>query len=146
MFKKILYPTDFSDVSKKALDYIKQLKETGSKEVVVLHVINQRIIEGMSRQITDNRHIKKWETTVREGAKQSLMDIEKELKECAFEVKTIIKTGFPLREILQVEEEEDVSVIVLGSHGRTNLAEMFLGSVSEKVIRKCKKPVLVIKR
>ena len=55
-------------------------------------------------------------------------------------------TGIPLREILRTEEEESVSVIVIGSHGRTNLEEIFLGSVSEKVIRKCKKPVLVIKR
>jgi len=40
MFEKILYPTDFSDVSKKALDYIEQLKEAGTKEVIVLHVID----------------------------------------------------------------------------------------------------------
>jgi len=40
MFKKILYPTDFSDVSKKAIDYIKQLRESGSETVIVFHVIN----------------------------------------------------------------------------------------------------------
>jgi muramoyltetrapeptide carboxypeptidase LdcA involved in peptidoglycan recycling len=73
MFEKILYPTDFSDVSKKAMNYLAQLKDAG-------------------------------------------------------------------------EEEEKVSVIVIGSHGKTNLEEMFLGSVSEKVIRQSKKPVLIIKR
>jgi len=51
-----------------------------------------------------------------------------------------------LREILRVEEEEGVSIIVIGSHGKTNIKEMLLGSVSEKVIRKSKNPVLVIKR
>jgi len=146
MFQKILYPTDFSDVSQKALDYIKQLKEAGSKQVVVLHVIHDQVTEALHWYAISDSLIKEWETTVKDGVKQSLMKIEKELKECAFEVKAIIKTGILLREILQVEEEEDVSVIVLGSHGRTNLEEMFLGSVSEKVIRKCKKPVLVIKR
>lgn len=40
MFEKILYPTDLSDVSKKALDYIKQLKEAGARKVIVLHVID----------------------------------------------------------------------------------------------------------
>ena len=39
MFEKILYPTDFSDVSKKALQYCKKLKEAGTKEVIVVHVI-----------------------------------------------------------------------------------------------------------
>jgi hypothetical protein len=38
MFEKILYPTDFSDASKKALDYIKEFKACGTKEVVVLHL------------------------------------------------------------------------------------------------------------
>ena len=47
---------------------------------------------------------------------------------------------------MRVEEEEDISVIVIGSHGKSNLEEMFMGSVSEKVVRKCKGPVLVIKR
>lgn len=56
-----------------------------------------------------------------------------------------IEVGIPLREILKVEEE-DVSVIAIGSHGKSNLQEMFLGSVSEKVARKCKKPILIIKR
>ena len=54
--------------------------------------------------------------------------------------------GPQLREILRVEEEEDVSVIVIRSHGKSNLQEMFLGSVSEKVARKCKKPILIVKR
>jgi nucleotide-binding universal stress UspA family protein len=47
---------------------------------------------------------------------------------------------------LRVEDEEDVSAIVIGSHGKSNIKEMLLGSVSETVIRKSKKPVLVVKR
>ena len=61
-------------------------------------------------------------------------------------MKTLLKIGFPVREILDAEKRERVSVIVIGSHGKSNLEEMFLGSVSEKVIRKCKKPVIIIKR
>jgi len=146
MFERILYPTDFSDVSQKAVDYIKQLKEAGAKEVIVLHVINQRVIDALKRQAVADRNIKQWLKTVKEEANQSLLGIERKLKESTLQVKTLIKTGVPLREILKTEEEEAPSVIVIGSHGRTNIEEMFLGSVSEKVIRKCKKPVLVIKR
>jgi nucleotide-binding universal stress UspA family protein len=47
MFEKILYPTDFSDVSKKALDYIKQLMQAGAKEVIVLHVMDEREIDAI---------------------------------------------------------------------------------------------------
>jgi nucleotide-binding universal stress UspA family protein len=47
---------------------------------------------------------------------------------------------------LRVEKDEDVSAIVIGSFGVSNLQELFLGSVSEKVIRRCARPVFVIKR
>ena len=62
------------------------------------------------------------------------------------QLKERLESGVPFNEILRVAEEENASVIVLGSHGKSNMAEMFLGSVSEKVIRKSKKPVLVVKR
>jgi len=68
------------------------------------------------------------------------------LKESGFDVKVRIERRIPLREILRVEEEKGVSVIIIGSHGKTNIEEMLLGSVSEKVIRRSQKPVLVVKR
>jgi nucleotide-binding universal stress UspA family protein len=145
MFEKILYPTDFSDVSKKALDYIKQLKESGAKEVVLLHVMDQRGTEALHRFMEDSK-IQELKKNRKNEATKLLMSIEKELKEAGLAVKSRIETGIPVREILRVEKEEDVSVMVIGSHGMSNLEEMFLGSVSEKVIRKCPKPVLVIKR
>jgi nucleotide-binding universal stress UspA family protein len=145
MFEKILYPTDFSEVSKKALDYIKQLKESGAKEVVLLHVMDQRGTEALHRFMEDSK-IQELKKNRKNEATKLLMSIEKELKEAGLAVKSRIETGIPVREILRVEKEEDVSVMVIGSHGMSNLEEMFLGSVSEKVIRKCTKPVLVIKR
>jgi nucleotide-binding universal stress UspA family protein len=144
MFKKILYPTDFSDVSKKAIDYIKQLREGGSETVIVLHVIDQRGMQAVERYAIGNSLEIGQE--VMNDAEQEINVIEDELKKSGLKVKTMIQTGIPLREILKVEAEENVSVIVLGSHGKSNLEEIFLGSVSEKVSRKCKGPVLIIKR
>lgn len=144
MFKKILYPTDFSDVSKKAIDYIKQLKEGGSETVIVLHVINERGMRAIERYASGNSM--EIEQRIMDDAKQELKVIEDELKKSGFKVKTMIQRGVPLLEILKAEEEEDISVIVIGSHGKSNLEEVFLGSVSEKVSRKCKSPVLIIKR
>jgi len=145
MFKKILYPTDFSDVSKKAIDYIKQLRERGSETVIVLHVINQRGMQAIERYASGNSI--EIEQRIMDDAKQQIKVIEDELKKSGFKVKSMIKTGIPMREILKAEEkEENVSVIVIGSHGKSNLEDIFLGSVSEKVSRKCKSPVLIVKR
>jgi nucleotide-binding universal stress UspA family protein len=144
MFEKILYPTDFSDVSRKALGYLAQLKDAGTKEIVVLHVIDEKGIDAISRYGSGSAEtiIGRIEKEAREEGKK----IEKKLMQSGLIVKIRTETGVPLKEILKVEEEEKVSAIVIGSHGKTNLEEMFLGSVSEKVIRQSKKPVLVIKR
>ena len=144
MFEKILYPTDFSDVSKKALDYIEQLKDAGTEEIIVLHVIDERKIEAIVLYGTRESYVVI--NRIEEEARKEVSAIEKELKESGFDVKVRIETGIPLREILRVEEEEGVSIIVIGSHGKTNIKEMLLGSVSEKVIRRAKNPVFVIKR
>jgi nucleotide-binding universal stress UspA family protein len=146
MFKKILYPTDFSDVSKKALEYIKKLKEAGTKEVILLHVIDEREIEHISHIPGIHMNAEELEGLREEGAKEGIRAIEAELKESGLDVKVRIERGIPLMDILRVEEEEGVSAIVIGSHGKSCVTEMFLGSVSENVIRKSKKPVLVIRR
>jgi nucleotide-binding universal stress UspA family protein len=84
--------------------------------------------------------------SIRADAKKEMDAVERELKGNGFIVKVKIERGIPFQIILRVEHEEDVSAIVIGSHGKSNIKEMLLGSVSEAVIRKSKKPVLVVKR
>lgn len=146
MFEKILYPTDFSDVSKKALDYIKRLKEAGTKEVIVLHVIDEREVASVSQYAGAYLNDKEVEKVREESVKEELKAIESELRKSGFDVKVRIEQGIPFRDILKVEEEEKVSGTVIGSHGKSCIAEMLLGSVSEKVIRKSNKPVLIVRR
>ena len=146
MFAKILYPTDFSDVSKKALNFIKQLKDAGTKEVIVLHVIDEREIEHIAHLpevIIDPKEVEK---KMKQNAQKQMKEIEDALKSVGLRVQTQIDKGVPFTDILKVEKEENVSVVVLGSHGKSCVSEMLLGSVSEKVIRKSTKPVLVVRR
>jgi nucleotide-binding universal stress UspA family protein len=144
MFDKILYPTDFSDVARKALAYIGHLKTAGAQEVVVVHVIDSRNFDALAGHMPLDfaRFQKTWE----EKATDEMNGVAGELRAQGYRVETRIETGIPFREILRVADEEDVSVIVLGSHGKSNLADMFLGSVSEKIIRSSRKPVLVVTR
>ena len=144
MFEKILYPTDFSDVAKDALDFIKNLENPQQKEVIVLHVMDVKIMEFSNRYAPEV--FLTIETNIEENVEKNLKRIEDNLRERGFTVRTRLERGTPFREILRVEQEENVSVTVIGSHGVSNVQEMLLGSVSEKVIRKAKRPVLVIKR
>jgi nucleotide-binding universal stress UspA family protein len=151
MFAKILYPTDFSNVSRKALEYVKKLREAGAKEVVVAHVIDEReiVVFGagaawLAGGVEDAEAELRKE--MERKARKELDTIGAELREMGFDVRIRIESGSPFREILRIEEEENVSAVVIGSHGKSNVKEMLLGSVSENFIRHCKKPVLVVKR
>jgi nucleotide-binding universal stress UspA family protein len=145
MFEKILFPTDFSDVARKALSFVKRLKEAGGEEVTLLHVIDQSNLETLSsiRTVPDYLAIEK---DLEDRAAEEMTLLENELKEIGYKVTTRIEKGFPLREVLRVAGEEPSYIIVIGSHGKSNIQEMLLGSVSEKVVRKAKNPVLVVKR
>ena len=65
-----------------------------------------------------------------------LKSIAQELKEEELKVKLCIETGIPVRKILKAEEEEGISAIVIGFHGLSNIKEMLLKTVSEKIMRK----------
>ena len=151
MFRKVLYPTDFSEVSKKALAYLKSMKNAGAKQVIILRVIDDKRVDCISKGIAlagkeASRFLKDVHEELLEEAFREVKPIESELKEAGLEVKVRVERGVPHSKILEVAEEEEVSVIVLGSHGRSNLSDMLLGSVSDHVIRHSEKPVLVIKR
>jgi len=143
MFKKILFPTDFSDVSKKAVKYIKQLKGAGAQEVIVLHVIDEKELLVLSR--APDQYLQITAQIEKEVAKE-MAAIEVDMTTDGFPVKPKVKTGKPFKEIMTTAAEEKVSIIVIGSHGKSNIEEMLVGSVSENVIRHAKMPLLVISR
>jgi universal stress protein A len=151
MFKKILYPTDFSDVSKKALAYIKQLNPAGAEQVIIMRIINEKKAECISQGVAwvgmeVGDFLEQTYQKLTDEAYEQIKSIEIELKEAGFDTKTIVERGDPYSKILEVAKKEDVSIIILGSHGRSNLSSVLLGSVSDHIIRHSPKPVLVIKR
>ncbi|MFP4429202.1 MAG: universal stress protein [Desulfovermiculus sp.] len=144
MLKTILFPTDFSEVSFKALDVFEKLRLAGAEKVILLHVVDQRNFHIMEDYAYANS--KELEKQSMDYAKSELEKMAQKIKEQGFTVVPKVAMGVPVQEILKEQKEDEVSLIVLGSHGRSNLAEMFLGSVAEKVVRKCTKSVLVVKR
>ncbi len=143
MFEKILYPTDFSEEANKALDFVVSLKDAGAKEVVILHVIEKGSFDAIARYAT--KDILEIEKNLTKRAFDEIKPIEERLKKKGFKVKVVISKAVPYMGILEVEKKEKTSVIVIGSHGVTNIAEVLIGSVSEKVVRRAKAPVLVVR-
>ena len=154
MFTKILFPTDFSDTAGKSLQYIKALRNAGAQKIVLLNVIHQRILDSLETihkvaYFQDGRYEEDREATeqkLEEERRKKMVPLVTELEAAGFEVITRIEKGHPVTEILKVEKDEAVSAIVMGSHGRNDIVEALIGTVSEKVVRRSKTPVLLVKR
>lgn len=142
MFEKILYPTDFSDVSKKALEYLKKLKQAGEQKVIVLHVIE--LDPNIEKVPANIKEVLKKE--LEQTSRNEIEAIAAQLKSAGLDVTVKVEMGSPVKKILEMADEEKVSAIVLGSHGKSNIKEILIGSVSENVIRKSRVPVLVVTR
>ena len=126
---------------------MKQLKKSGAEEIFVLHVIDKRDLQFSYLYLFDESSADgNVEQKLKDEAERELKEIEGKLKDWGFKVSSMVKIGIPIKEILTAEKKENISIIVIGSHGKSDLEEMLLGSVSENIIRKCKKPVLVVKR
>jgi len=154
VFKTILYPTDFSDTAGKSLDYLRQLRNAGAQKIILLNIIHQRVLDTLetihkAAYFQDARYhedMDEAELRLEKERKDKMAPIAAELTAAGFEVNIRIEKGYPVREILKVEKEDAVSIIVLGSHGRNNILRNRIGSVSEKIVRRSKAPVLLIKR
>lgn len=143
MFKKILFATYFSDVSQKAVKYIEQWKGVDAQEALVLHVVDEKELLVLS-SIPD-QYLQITAQMEKEMAKE-MAAIEADMAAEGFRVQLKVKRGKPFTEIMKTAAEDKVSIIVVGSHGRSNIQEMLMGSVSENVIRHARVPLLVISR
>ena len=121
----------------------KRIKRMGTEEIVLLNVVKDQYY-----YLSDDTYIKDLERPgeeLKKEARQKLITIADELQERGFKVKVMIARGVPFSKILEVAQEEKISSIILGSQGKSILKKIFLGSVSEAVIRGSKYPVFVIK-
>ncbi|MCM8763198.1 MAG: universal stress protein, partial [Candidatus Omnitrophica bacterium] len=135
IFERILYPTDFSGASLSALPVIKQLKSTGAKEAVVVHIQDtRRLLPYLAKRMDE---FNKTDTT-------RLEEIKNQLESIGYQVKIILRDGVPFVEINKIAEEEGVSAIVLSTKGKSAVKEVFLGSTSEEIARRHIRPVLFI--
>ena len=140
--KKILCPIDHSDCSKEALKYAVSFAMKDEAKLYLLHIIDIRTfnegLEAMSMQIPDEETL--------EQLRSKLLDcIPEEIRD-EMDVEAIVIQGIPFAEIISTAREKEIDMIVTGSHGRTGISHMMLGSVSEKVVRKAPCPVLTVRQ
>lgn len=140
--KRILVPTDFSEHSENALKIAAQIARKNKFEIVILHTLelpgqtNDAIKDGVS--IPESLFFMK-------KANEMLDIIANRPYLEGISVTEIVKIDKIIHGITQISQENDIDLIIMGSHGTSGIQEMLIGSNTEKVVRNSEIPVLVIK-
>jgi nucleotide-binding universal stress UspA family protein len=147
-FSKIVAATDFSEDSTLALTYAEELARKFAAEVVLLHVDQPLAPVMMTPELGPAMDVGAMGRIAEEQrmlAQKELDKIAGKLREGGLKVKVHLKVGSPFLEILHTAQGENADLIVLGTHGRTGLAHVLMGSVAERVVQKASCPVLTIR-
>lgn len=138
MYDKILVPVSMSnwedDVVKHAIEHA----DNHDSELHAVHVVVEQIAERMEED--DDRHPGKLSS---KNAKTVLSDIEGKIPD-RVQFKSKELTGSPSSAIVQYAAENDIDLIVMGTHGRSGVRRYLLGSVAEEVVRNANCPVLTV--
>ncbi|MBI4639668.1 MAG: universal stress protein [Candidatus Tectomicrobia bacterium] len=167
--KKILVPIDFSEYSQEVLNYALRLLENDQVEMILLHVLPKAVEVSTAVDVPPekqslstrgsnigvdvaggpvgyyyDREMKGINREIVEEARKKLSDLVPQTQQD--QVKIEVRVGQPYQEILNAAKEKQVDTIVMGTHGRTGLSHLLLGSVAEHVVRESSVPVTIVKK
>lgn len=136
-FQRILIPLDGSDCAENILPTVEKLATELKAELILLRVALANTFPG-------------WDPTeaqlkvVRE-AEEYLQKVEDRLKAKGFKVESHVRYGDDAEEILDHAAQKDIDLIAMTTHGRSGVKRFLLGSVAEKVLRYCPKPIFLVR-
>ncbi len=139
-FKKILIPTDGSSYAERAGLRALEFAKTFKSEIYLLSVV-----EIPFELYEAPGELTKLIETLKTSADELIRREKARFKAEGLSVQGYVMEGIPEEKILEVSLKEDINLIVMGSHGKTGLKRLLMGSVTEKVINQGDKPVLVVK-
>ena len=139
MYKKILVPTDGSEFAKKAQKHALFLASVSGAEIIAVSVTENNFVN----ELPLDDEVYQLNQILKERSEENLKEFDK-LNEEDLKITHVVREGSPARVILEVAEEEDVDLIVMGSSGKSGFDRFIMGSVADKVVNSAKCAVLVV--
>lgn len=142
MFKirTVLSPVDFSEPSRQAVRYAREFTLRMNSSMFLINVVEPR---PMAVDLSLN-YIP-FEEDLEKAARHDLKSLKNELHAEGLLIDFSVEIGNPSDVILEKARELDVSIIIMGSHGKRGISRLIMGSVAETVVRKADCPVLIVK-
>jgi nucleotide-binding universal stress UspA family protein len=140
--ERILVPIDFSDCSRKALQYALPFAKQFGATIELIHVVPINYLFGSEFGAID---FPQMETELKTNAQKRLAEfVDREIGS-GVPSEAVVRTGQPMHEIVAEAKHRGADLIILSTHGRTGLRHVFMGSVAENVIRYAPCPVLTVR-
>lgn len=141
LYKKILIATDGSQNSVQAINAGMEIARLSEGKAYALHVVDT---SGYPPEREDQKWTKLMEEQFKTFGLEMTATVEEAAKAAGVKVEFVTLKGHPAEKILDFAEKNAVDMIVVGSLGKNDVERFLLGSVSEKVVRNAKVPVLVV--
>lgn len=142
--QKILVAVDFSDPSERAIQYARELAEKLDAELHLLHVVVPVAVPALGAPSVGYIEDAAVVAQLQEAARQDMEALFDKTWRETHRLTISVSVGTPVFEILRYATEHQISLIVLGTLGRTGLTHLILGSVAESVVRQAHCPVLTV--
>ena len=144
-FERILFPTDFSDLSLVALRHARELTEVFNAQLHCLHIVDEAY-QYWSTMGPESIPVGPPSEELLDLSNQRMDQFHREhLAELKQEPVTRVAMGRPFTGIIAYARDNNMDLIVMGTHGRGALAHMLLGSTTEKVVRKAPCAVMTVR-
>lgn len=145
--KKILVPTDFSAYADNALKKAVDIALESKAKIYLFHVIDDGFQQCAVDYCLDEGTVQK---IMQDSMKNTQEKLEQEAKKivdgnAGVEVVYEAKRGIPYEEILKAQEEKGIDLIVIASHGKTGILKNLMGGVADKVLKRAKGQVLLVR-
>jgi nucleotide-binding universal stress UspA family protein len=146
---RLLVPVDFTHFSEEALVFASELAEKLGDQLLVLHVIHDPLeAPGFYAQ---KGKAKKFLVTMEDAANEMMDEFLEKMRKRhpdntpIKEAISLLVVGTPVTRIVEIAKKKKARMIIIGSHGRTGITNLFLGSKAERVVRLSPIPVTVVK-
>lgn len=143
MGKQVLVPVDDSDRSKEALAFA--VENYPDATITALHVVDPGSFPAGGFESGVTTDIEQLRDTKEKHAEELLETLREHAADLGADIETATDTGKPARTIVEYADDNDVDLVVVGSHGRTGASRVLLGSVAETVVRRSSVPVTVVR-
>jgi nucleotide-binding universal stress UspA family protein len=144
MSRRILHPTDFSKASAAAFAKAVEMAKAGRGELLLVHVMNPVIPVPGDGYISPKVYDEIAASTKAWGQKQLAKRLAK-AKAAGVRARGFLLEGVPHEQIVRIAKSRRADLVVMGTHGRSGLAKLFLGSVAGRVVAAAPCPVLTVR-